>query len=439
MPWRPLQSALPPTQLTANTTRLGSTQLRQFLFCVTVINILIKSYLAVFVCSLMTSGGTAFAAGSGQVLAGSGILGSAPDGALAKTANLGGITTVLKDPKGGFYFTDSQAHTIRHVDASGVLKTVAGTGSPNWCGDNRPALQFCFATPHGITAEPDGRLIVADTFHNRIVRIEKNGIAHTVAGSGSDCRSGSAASGNAPSSGVGGCGEGGPAAKASLHWPTIARRINGDLYISDSSNRILKVSGLTNKITRFAGTGSWGYSGNGGPASEARLFAPADMIAYKTGIVISDGNNCRLRFVSDKDVITNFAGSGAIKPCWNSYGTIPFFSFLDWLSKWGGPLASVGDGGVAGQAQFRVTGFLATDGKTTLWVTDFLNNRVRQIKNNKVSTVLGTGEKPGMNGAGPMDANRMRIGWPSGIEYVNSKNLLMTDGYNNRVIALRLP
>lgn len=365
---------------------------------------------------------TALAGNAQSIVAGG--RGFSGDGGPALKAKIHGPTTLVSNRKGGYYFTDSWNHRIREITANGRIRTVVGSGKSDWCGDRKEALKVCLALPHGITLDSEDRLIITDTFHNRILRLDRDGIVRTIAGSGENCEPGQ----------TNRCGEGGAAKKAKLHWPTIARYIGDDLYISDSANRILAVK--RGRMIRVAGTGNQGFSGDGGPATKANLWAPADMIAYKGGLLISDGNNCRLRFVNKAGIISTFAGGGDLETCWRAYGAVPQ---ENWYTGWGSPLPGdqVGDGGPATEGRMLVTGFLATDGDT-VWVTDFLNNRVRQIKAGKITTIVGTGEPLGTNGNGPRPGKQFRLGWPSCVTRVGNK-LIITDAGNDRIISYQLP
>lgn len=360
-------------------------------------------------------------AGDAEVIVGGG-RGFSGDGGPALKAKIYGPTTLVSNRNGGYYFTDSWNHRIREITKEGKIRTVVGSGRSDWCGDGRKARDICLALPHGISLDRQRRLIITDTFHNRILRLDRDGIVRTIAGSGENCEPNKTSS----------CGEGGPALQAKLHWPTIARYIGGELYISDSANRILAVK--KGRMIRIAGTGNQGFSGDGGPATKANLWAPADMISYKGGLLISDGNNCRLRFVNKAGIISTFAGGGDLETCWRAYGAVPQ---ENWYTGWGNPLPEVGDGGPATEGRMLVTGFLATDGDT-VWVTDFLNNRVRQIKNGTITTIVGTGEVLGTNGNGPMPGKQFRLGWPSCVTRVGNK-LIITDAGNDRIVSYRLP
>lgn len=227
------------------------------------------------------------------------------------------------------------------------------------------------------------------------------------------------------------CGEGGNALNASLNWPTIARQTPQGLLIADSADRVMLV-GRDGVLHRIAGTGRPGFSGDWGPATSAQLYAPADAIPYRGGILISDGNNCRLRWIDPYGVIKPYAGYGGdLAACWASYAQTNG-------GPWGGPqTGDIGDGRYVLNSRMSVTGFFATK-DNELYVTDFLNSRVRKVDStDTISTFLGTGASPGVNTDGPMAVNSFQLAWPSGIAYDDvSKKMLVTDSGANRIVGV---
>ncbi len=351
----------------------------------------------------------------------------AGDGGLASQARISRPTTVAADRKGGFYFTDSGNNRVRYVSRAGRITTVAGSGAANAapaCATGVPALQACLGIPHGIAVDTDGTLIITDTFNNRIDRLGRDGILRPIAGSGRVCQRDRST-----------CGEGGDPLWADLFWPTVARPTSKGLVISDSANRILLVR--NNRITRIAGTGQAGFSGDNGPAVSAKIWAPADVIPYQGGWLISDGNNCRIRRVDSRGIIRPFAGYGGdLQACWASYANVQTPASGTVGTGWGGPLAGpVGDGGPAVQSRLTVTGFFAARG-SKVYFTDFLNSRVRVVMGGRIYTALGTGQAPGVNGDGPLPATQFRLGWPSGVALRPDGRLLVTDPGNNRIVEL---
>ena len=161
---------------------------------------------------------------------------------------------------------------------------MAGTGTSGYSGDGGPAGQAGLYGPRGIALGPDGSLYIADRFNNRIRRVGPDGIITTVAGTGVRGYS----------------GDGGPAGQAGLYWPTgVALGPDGSLYIADGANNRIRRVGPDGIITTVAGTGARGYSGDGGPAGQARLRFPYSVALGPDGsLYIADSNNHRIRRVT---------------------------------------------------------------------------------------------------------------------------------------------
>src|SRR5262249_52970399 len=158
-------------------------------------------------------------------------------------------------PDGSVYIADTLNARIRRVDPDGLITTVAGGGTVGY-GDGGPATQAQLAFPTALTFGPDGSLYIADGSYNNIRRVGPNGIITTVVGSGPSVYS----------------GDGGPATQARFDFPPgVALGADGSLYITDADNNVIRRVGPDGIITTVAGNGSSGYSGDGGPATQARL------------------------------------------------------------------------------------------------------------------------------------------------------------------------
>ncbi len=161
------------------------------------------------------------------------------------------------------YIADKSNNRIRKVDGdTGIITTVAGTGSAGYNGDNQPATSAQLSWPNGLFTDASGNIYIADYWNNRIRKVDgATGIISLVAGKGM----------------TGFQGDGGLATQARLNHP-IGVFVNayGDVYIADTDNHcIRKVDGATGIITTVAGIGqSSGYSGDGGPATSAKLNNP---------------------------------------------------------------------------------------------------------------------------------------------------------------------
>ncbi|MFL5848863.1 MAG: hypothetical protein ACJ76R_07990 [Solirubrobacteraceae bacterium] len=310
-------------------------------------------------------------------------------------------------------FTDTSNHRIRLVAADGTIETVAGNGQQcpaptDACGDNGPAVAASLNTPHDVAALPGGGFLIADTFDNRIRRVDASGTITTVAGTGELCE---------PSYNP--CGHGGPALAASLSWPASVHVLpDGSFVIADQhSGRVRLVhDGL---ILHLAGTGLPAFGGDGLAASTAGFSGLADAVPLPGGgILVSDGDNCRLRLIDPTGDIATVAGSGPANPC---------------NSPTDEPEPSVGDNGPATAARIQVPGYVDVLSDGTKLVVDFLNNRVRRIApDGIITTVAGDGLPPAFGGDDGR-ATAASLAWPSGVAALPAGGFLVTDSGNNRV------
>ena len=238
------------------------------------------------------------------------------------------------------YVADSANHRIRRISPTGVITTVAGTGSTSFNGDGIPATQASLAYPKGVAVAPDGSLYVGDANHHRIRRFVPGGTISTVAGNGT----------------AGYSGDGGPAGAATLRLPrNIAFGSDGSFFIADNSNFAVRRVSPTGVITTVAGTGVAGYSGDGGPATSARLREVRDVAVDAAGnIYIADEQNHRIRRVSTSGVITTFAGTGASG-----------FS---------------GDGGAPGAARVAGPRGVSVTPAGDVLIADTSNHRIRRVR-----------------------------------------------------------
>jgi DNA-binding beta-propeller fold protein YncE len=234
---------------------------------------------------------------------GGGFSGDNEPASMAQLDNPDGVAIA---PDGDLIIADSHNDRIRRVDRpTRIITTIAGSGENGFDGDEKPAVDAALDTPTAVAAAPNGDIYIADTLNYRIRMVEeKTGLIHTVAGDGS------------PGEGAD-VGDGGPATKAHLNMPSDLQVMrNGDIYIADMHhNRIRKVDGKTHIITTVAGNGTWGYTGDGGPATEARLAGAAGIAvvpdaAGKVTIFIADYYNDRIRAVGPDGIIRNINDEG---------------------------------------------------------------------------------------------------------------------------------
>jgi uncharacterized protein (TIGR03437 family) len=274
------------------------------------------------------------------------------------------------------------------VDQYGELTRVAGNSRGGYSGDGGPATSAQLSFPFGFAFDGPGNLYIADAGNNRVRRVSTNGIITTVAGTGV----------------YGLFGDGGPATSATLGYPfAVAVDAKGNLFIADWSNNDVRMVSPNGIITTFAGNGTAGFSGDGGPAASAQLDSPESVAIDGSGnVFIADVDNYRIREVSPNGVVTTVAGNGT-----------------DGFS---------GDGGPAVSAQLGFVQGLAFDGAGNLFFGDGGNNRVRKISaDGTVTTVAGIGSMGFSGDTGP--AISAQLSGPSGVAVDAAGNLLIADGY----------
>ena len=221
-----------------------------------------------------------------STIAGNGSEGFSGDNGSPTAAKINAPLGLAMDSNGNFYFADTAEHCIRKVDSKGTtITTVAGTGGvPGFSGDNGPAASAKLAGPLGLAFDKDGNLLIADVGNSRVRLVDKiSGIITTIAGNGSNVRS----------------GDGGPAINAGMAMEYIAADGAGNLYISDRVNNCIRMVDVSGTITTYAGNGTAGFSGDGGPAPAAELNNPEGVAVDASGnVYIADSYNQRIRMVA---------------------------------------------------------------------------------------------------------------------------------------------
>ena len=217
-------------------------------------------------------------------VAGDGTAGYGGDGGLATLAKLHNPLGINLDRSGNIYIADSANYRVRKVTMStGIITTLAGTGSPGRTGDGGPATSATLSYLYGVATDVSGNIYIADTVNSliRMVTIS-TGIITTVAGGRTS----------------GSLGDGGQATAALLDYPCgVTLDTLGNIFIADSDNRRIRlVMKSTGTITTVAGNGTLGYSGDKRQAMSARLHNPRSVAIDALGnIIIADSGNDRIR------------------------------------------------------------------------------------------------------------------------------------------------
>ena len=216
-------------------------------------------------------------------IAGTGVAGFSGDGGLASRAELNNPAGMAIDAAGNLYIADRLNHRVRRIDPSGIITTVAGTGTKGYNGDGDLATQAQLDTPEGVAVAAAGNLYIADRQNHRVRRIDPSGIITTVAGTGWKGYS----------------GDGDLATQAQLNDPTgVALDAVGNLYIADRVNHRIRKVGLSGVITTIAGTVLAGFNGDGFLATATQLLYPISVAFDADGnLYTGDSNNHRVRKV----------------------------------------------------------------------------------------------------------------------------------------------
>jgi sugar lactone lactonase YvrE len=292
----------------------------------------------------------------------------------------------------GFYIADTTNQRVRRVDPSGIISTLAGTGTTGYSGNGGAATAAQLAYPKGTAADGKGNVYVADSSNYVIRRIDPAGIITVVAGSG-----------------VGGdSGDGGQATLARLMLPSgVSVDSSGNLYIADTNNERVRKVNPNGVITTVAGNGTGGYSGDGGPATAAELLMPMKVVPDAAGnLFIADSGNHRIRKVSPAGVITTVAGNGKA--------------------------GDSGDGGLAVNAQLNQPDGVAVDVAGNLFIADTHNHRVRRVGTDGVIHPLaGTGSRGYSGDTGPASAAELYDPEDAAID--PNGNLLIVDSGNSAI------
>jgi hypothetical protein len=335
---------------------------------------------------------SAFGGSGGTIttVAGTGVRGFSGDGGPATSAQLAGPDAVAVDGSGNVYIADRENHRVRRVSSGGTITTIAGTGQSGFSGDGGPATSAQLYLPSGVALDGQGNVYIADLGNDRIRKMSPGGTITTFAGGGTPDFHGE---------------DGGLATSAWLGSPGgVAVDAHGNVYFAEGAS-IRKVS-TNGTITTVAGTGVRGFSGDGGPATAARLDGPEGVATDGLGnLYIADYGNTRVRKVNSRGTITTIAGNGKVG-----------FS---------------GDGGPATSARMGTPVGVAADAQRNVYIADYYTERVRKVgPGGTITTIAGTG-RGGFSGDGGR-ATLARVS-PYGVAVDGQGNVYIADYTNSRV------
>ena len=228
---------------------------------------------------------------------GKGSQGFSGDGGIYTEAELSEPRAVAFDDANNMYISDRGNKRIRKVNVTtGIITTFAGTGESGYSGDGGPATEAKITFSYQLEFR-DGSLYFADSDNHVIRKIDSNGIITTIAGNNTKGYS----------------GDGGAATSAQFSGPLgVDFDSNGNLFIADYGNHVIRKLDTNGNISTVAGTGTRGYSGDGGAATSATLDYPAVLTIDKSdNIYIADSGNDIIRKIWKSGIITTIAGTGA--------------------------------------------------------------------------------------------------------------------------------
>jgi hypothetical protein len=325
-------------------------------------------------------------------VAGTGSPGFGGDAGVATAAQLSAPSGVAVMADGGYLIADTTNHRVRRVAPDGTISTVAGTGTAGSLGDGGPATAAQLDSPFGLAVTADGGFLVTELFGQRVRRVSPGGTITTVAGTGT----------------VGFNGDGIPATSAQISFPVaVAPMADGGFLLADQNNSRVRRISPGGTITTVAGTGTPGFSGDGGPATAAKISNPNGVaVTSDGGFLIGDTQNRRVRRVAAGGTITTVAGTGA-----------------NGMS---------GDGGPATAAKIAAPEGVATTPDGGFLFADTPNNRVVRVSpGGTLTTVAGTGSAGPTGDGGPAAAAQLND--PKGVVVTAEGGFLVPDTDNNRV------
>ena len=371
------------------------------------------------------------------------------DGGAPSNATFDQPKAVAVDTTGNVYVADTGGNRIRVVTKStGMITTYAGTGGIGNTGDGDVATSAQLNSPTGVAVDLSGNVYVADMGNNRVRLITKSsGIISVTAGTGK----------------YGSSGDGGLAYNAQLALPMgVAVDVSGNVYIADNGNNKIRVVSSTGIITTFAGTGTYGNSGDGGPASSATLQQPTQVAVDVSGNVYAS-TYCIIKFITKiSGIITTFAGtvyngnggngipatSVSFRCSWDVVGVVTDTLGNVYISDVGdaiisvvkttngilstfagGSTVNIGDGLAATNARLAQPAGLAVDISGNVYIADSVDRRIRMVtvSTGIIKTFAGSDFHNGMA------ATLAHLGNPTDVCVDSTGNIYIPDSDTHRV------
>jgi hypothetical protein len=297
------------------------------------------------------------------------------DGGPATNASLNVPLDVAVDCAGNVFLADSENARVRKVGTNGIITTVAGDGTWGYSGDGQAATNAELNYPSGIALDAKGDLFIADEYNDAIREVNASGLITTVT-------------------------------NGLFLMFRVAVDGSGNLFIAEQSNKVLKLS--TNGVmTIVAGTGQTGFSGDGGTATNATLNDPCSVAVDAAGnVFIADAGNNRIRQVNANGIITTVAGNG----------TAPY----------------AGDGGAATNASLNAPAYVTVDATGDLFIADGANGRIREVSTGGIITTVAGNGTNGFSGDGG-DATLASLYYPNAVAVDAAGNLFISDYVNQRI------
>lgn len=293
-----------------------------------------------------------------ETIVGTGFVGDGPDdlsdlsepGAIGTTVHLNHPTQLVELVSGKLLLVSWHNHKLREVDPETGRVVVTCGGAPGFDGDGEAARHAKLNQPTQVALAPDGTLYILDMRNQLVRRIAPDSTIDTVAGTLQQ---------------RGYEGDGGPPTEARFNFPTgsnpppggsVVLDEDGRLYVADTLNHVIRrIDFDADVIDTFAGTGSPGFGGDGGPATEAMLNNPRDMEVHDGKLYVADEFNNRVRAIDiDSGTIETVAGNGE-----EGYD---------------------GEGELPTETALNRPGGLAFDGEGNLYIADSYNHRIRTFR-----------------------------------------------------------